>query len=167
MDAVSSGRLDQARQHESQIVAYYCISHALWLGQNVHSKNDECIAFLCNLTAWQGHLKPHPSHIQHKSLDQNRVCEAFESVAVLYHGQRNDRSSEAPKRTSVPLEQCCLSTGPTTASVQVFENERHAPFVGWSVKHLIPFERGQYSNETGSVSQAHPYFLQIKTLRLP
>jgi len=156
MDAVSSGRLDQARQHESQIVAYYCISHALWLGQNVHSKNDECIAFLCNLTAWQGHLKPHPSHIQHKSLDQNRVCEAFESVAVLYHGQRNDRSSEAPKRTSVPLEQCCLSTGPTTASVQVFENERHAPFVGWSVKHLIPFERGQYSNETGSVTIEDP-----------
>jgi calcium-dependent protein kinase len=153
MDTVLSGQLSEARQQEAQMVAYYCISHALWLGQNVHTPNNECVEFLCTLATWQERLKPHPAQIQQASLDQNHVCEFLGSVAILCHEQRDDSGSGMPNMIPpTPREQCCISTGPATASLEIFENERHAPFVGWSAQHLLPYERGQYSNETGSAT---------------
>jgi|TARA_B100000482_G_scaffold192369_2_gene180267 hypothetical protein len=161
MDTVLSGQLSEARQQEAQMVAYYCISHALWLGQNVHTPNNECVEFLCTLATWQERLKPHPAQIQQASLDQNHVCEFLGSVAILCHEQRDDSGSGMPNMIPpTPREQCCISTGPATASLEIFENERHAPFVGWSAQHLLPYERGQYSNETGSVSHLN---VQITT----
>ena len=129
---------------------YYCISHALWLGQNVHAPDDRCVDFLCTLAAWQERLKPHPAQIQHVSLDQNRVCEFLGSIAILCHEQRDDNGTSSTNKATTVVEQCCVSTGPATATMVVFENERHAPFVGWSHKHLLPYERGHLSNETGS-----------------
>ena len=151
MDTVLGGCLDETREREAQMVAYYCISHALWLGQNVHTPDDKCIDFLCTLAAWQERLRPHPAQIQCVSLDQNRVCEFLGSISILCHEQRDDAGNSSIDRAGAIVERCCVSTGPATASMIVFENERHAPFVGWSHKHLLPYERGHLSNETGSV----------------
>jgi len=165
MDTVLSGQLSESRQHEAQMVAYYCVSHAVWLGQNVHTPNNECVEFLCVLTEWQSRLRPHPAEMQHTSLDQNHICEFLGTVAILCHEQRDDCCSPTleqccvstgPQLPPAPVEQCCVSTGPATASVEIFENERHAPFVGWSAKHLLPYERGHYSNEDGSVRTLIP-----------
>jgi len=164
MDTVLSGQLSESRQHEAQMVAYYCISHALWLGQHFYNPDSESTEFLCVLAEWQERLKPHPAQIQQTSLDQNHICEFLGSVAIICHDQRDDGpltiSGEKP-----PLEQCCVSTGPATASVEVFENERHAPFVGWSAKHLLPYERGRYSNENGSVREVSLNYMKAKLFR--
>ena len=62
------------------------------------------------------------------------------------------QQSQSPLALACAVEQCCVSTGPATASMELFENERHAPFVGWSASHLLPYERGPISNEAGSVT---------------
>lgn len=153
METILSGQLNDTRQHESQIVAYYCLSHAVWLGQNVHTPDAECSEFICSLALWQERLRPHPTHVQQSVRDQNNVCELLGSIAMLCHEQHEDTTRICPTNVKgSPSEQCCISTGPATASMEVFENERHAPFVGWSAAHLLPCERGHFSNESGTVS---------------
>lgn len=193
VETVLSGQLDEEKHHEAKMVAYYCVSHALWLGQNVRTPDDDCVEFLRSLASWRDRLQlPAPRGVS-ASLDENRVCEFMGSVALLCHQQRDDSSygsphgssgslsmggggwlpprnpaspgrvspsswSSSPQQSQSPLalacavEQCCVSTGPATASMELFENERHAPFVGWSASHLLPYERGPISNEAGSVT---------------
>ena len=49
------------------------------------------------------------------------------------------------------MEKCCLPTSPHAMRMELFENERRAPVLGWG-KRLLPGDCGLFSNETGTVS---------------
>jgi len=149
MDNLLDNSCDEARKQEVRMVEYYCISHALWLSHHVHTPDEKCIEFLCCLTSWQERLKQHPARTFLDS--RHLMCENFGSISMLCDIQLDNYCVNARTSGEFVIKQCCTSTGPATASLVIFENERHAPFVGWSHKHLLPYERGHFSNETGSV----------------
>uniref|UniRef100_A0A7S3JYF4 non-specific serine/threonine protein kinase n=1 Tax=Aureoumbra lagunensis TaxID=44058 RepID=A0A7S3JYF4_9STRA len=157
--------LSDERRYEAQMVAYCCLSYAIWLGQSCSTNTEECIEYLNILHIWQGRLRPESERFSSKFDEEKlsaNVCEFLGSV--ICQQQNDDHKLNYLKKP--PLERCIISTGPATASIVLFENERLAPFgLGWSAAHLLPYsDRTNFTDETGTI---HVPITQEELYNLP
>mmetsp|Transcript_54851 Transcript_54851/g.151182 ORF Transcript_54851/g.151182 Transcript_54851/m.151182 type:complete len:1189 (-) Transcript_54851:129-3695(-) len=141
--------VDDTARAESQLMAYYCVCHAIWIGTTAGNQDHDCKAFLIHLQQVSLQCRPNIAEVP-EGLDDDEwrdcVADLLNSITFICRDQAKDEA-ETDYMKQV-FDNCCIPVGPERTPeswkrLEIFENV--------TISNVVPMHRPPYSDETGRI----------------